>query len=324
MIVRSRHFRACFAALVALAVAVPCHVALAQPDHPRGPMGDRMGPGNRSAPPHRGPRGDMIPPWPFASEDEARRAGVDTDSAAPTGHKGVSLWLQAIQDFSIQREVLAELSGQQERLLEKLDAMRNAEQTGDLGPDSTDRAAKMRDLLEAAQENEKEVERIHQGLAKGAAKIVAHVSEVREGLLGLQTHLAASTSAEGKRGHGGRRMQDYRRRLADAIALLEKVEADPKRGAKLLLAEMPKFVPPPSSDREGDSPLIARLRDRIDRIDRSNRFLEWRLKANEREIKSVRKLIDKIAQRQETITELTDDDSPETKSDTPPPPPPQN
>jgi hypothetical protein len=313
------HLHACVVGLVALAVIMPCHVVFAQPDHPRGPKGDRARLGSRPGPPHRGQGGDMMPPWPFATDDEARRAGMDPDSVVPPGHEGVLLWVRAIQEFSIQGEVLAELNSQQERLLEELDALRNAEKTGDLDPDSTDRAAKMRDLLEAAQGNEKEIERTHRDLSKGANQLVDHATEIREGLLGLQAHLAANAEKEGRQGRDGRRLQDYKRRLADAITLLEKVESAPKKGARLLLSEMPKFVPPPAAGREGDSPLIARLRDRIDRIDRSNRFLQWRLKANEREIESVRKLIEKIAQRQEKVTELTDGDSPETKPDTLPP-----
>lgn len=252
--------------------------------------------------------------WPFNPDDYARVLGMTAEKPSDKARDALAFWTWAVQEFTAQRRSLAGLNEQQAFLLDQLEQVRGYLTEESLSLPEIERRAQIRELFMKAQENEEKIEQVQNAMKEVCGQAAPRAAEIRKRLVGVREALErkapsvgtvsvgkdAARKPQGQPGAGDRldplRSFQYRQQLDDAIGLLEQVEKAPADAVGLLMANMRKFRAYRS--RQGGVPvLLTRFEEQIARLEQSQKVLQWRLTANDREIKGLRDLLGKTLEK---------------------------
>ncbi len=252
----------------------------------------------------------------LVENDQMRKS---LDERAPLG-----IWVNAVHEYSQKREKIEKLHRQQNEIFEELSLMRpmTASDSGEMDYSSRGRVSQ---LLQAAQENEIELQALSRDLRGRLSQVVQVAPAIRSDLKRLANfvnNLAEkinSGSGDKELRQQARVIYEIKRRISEADVLLTQIQKSPDKGVDLLMQELHALVPR-SQSRDSMAPILERLEEKLARLEQSQRFLQWRLAADEREIESLRRLLDKIRENQSADTESLSVESPfnpvETKIET--------
>ncbi len=240
----------------------------------------------------------------LVENDQMRKS---LDERAPLG-----VWVNAVEEYSQKREKIEKLHRLQNEIFEELSLMRPTTVNDSSEIDYSSRG-RVSQLLQAAQENEVELQALSRDLRSRLSQVVQVVPAVRRDLQTLSkfvNSLAEKTnknSSDQKMRQQARVIYEIKRRISDAEVLLTQVQKTPEKGVDLLMQELHAFVPR-SSTRGAMTPILERLEEKLERLERSQRFLQWRLANDEREIESLRRLLEKIKENQSAEDEALKND----------------
>ncbi|MFW6303617.1 MAG: hypothetical protein ACOC2L_03260 [Candidatus Sumerlaeota bacterium] len=218
----------------------------------------------------------------------------------------LGIWINTVLEFARQREKIDALREEQNKIFEELSLMRPP--SGEESPfGEIESRGRIRQLLQAAQENEIALQSVMTELKKDLSEVVGNASRIKREIQRVSREINRAAQ-DMKREPGtedlrkeARSIFELKRRLSDAEVLLTQIEKNPDNGIDLLLQELQGFVPRRAM-RGSMAPILERLEEKLTRLERSQRFLQWRLAADEREIESLRRLLEKIHQNQSQMT----------------------
>lgn len=270
-----------FGCLLAAGLAVTA-ASLAQPPLPGGPPG----------PPDRA----------IDLPDAPNRKASDFEWRFPPGFELASgdeeplrIFLTALSDLGELVRQSGELDAKQAQLVAQAQAyQRDIQRRTGMFPNFRERS-RMRELIGELHRNQQDFRNNEEAMRQVAMRVALQAGPVRRRLQDLreawETTQGSSESGDANQDRPQRRFGD---RVSQTVAVLEAAESAPEANVNRVLYDMLRYYAEQGS--RSRSYLLQRLSERLDQIEREQALLRQSLEANDREIESLRRQIERIGQ----------------------------
>ena len=226
-----------------------------------------------------------------APEPAARAGAWHLPGIEPLGPDDpLKLWQDVTSDYARLRKTHLELTRRQGELVEQLGAQGGGDRRGPSLRNVRSRR-KMSRLAERLHENLQEQLRVDAEMQEVAKRVVDNAPRLLERLTAIRRRAVerAESAPEGETGRAARMRGRLVERLDGAITLFERIEADPEHAASRVLDTLGA-----QAQRGGRRAPGARLAERLDALEREQRFLRQRLDANEEALEELRRRIEEL------------------------------
>ena len=224
-------------------------------------------------------------------------------------------WFQMLQEFQNLAGELDALYTGQSGLLDQIELARRDEKSLQEALLTLKTRGRIRDLIQALHANEQKIETIRGTLKSRAKEMVTRAPGIRGEMQSLKDKWEARLKEWESR--GGADTQQPRRMAArvipwldDGMDLLNEIERSPENSAEALLREVRRMTLFRNEERPSFLTIYQRFREKTNKLQSEQEFLEQRMEANKREIEQVSRQLDRLAAlhaqrttRSETSTE---------------------
>jgi hypothetical protein len=209
-------------------------------------------------------------------------------------------WFQMLQEFQNLAGDLDALYTGQSGLLDQIELARRDEKSVQEALLTLKTRSRIRDLIQALHANEQKIETIRGTLKSHAKEMVTRAPGIRGEMQSLKDKLEARLKEwESK---GGADTQQPRRMAArvipwldDSMELLNEIERSPENSAEALLREVRRMTLFRNEERPNFLTIYQRFREKTNKLQSEQEFLEQRMEANKREIEEVSRQLDRLA-----------------------------
>jgi len=209
-------------------------------------------------------------------------------------------WFQMLQEFQNLAGELDALYTGQSGLLDQIELARRDEKSVQETLLTLKTRGRVRDLIQALHANEQKIETSRGTLKSHASEMVRRAPVIRAEMQSLKDRWEARLKEwESK---GGADTQQPRRMAArvipwldDGIDLLNEIERSPENSAEALLREVRRMTLFRNEERPNFLTIYQRFREKTNKLQSEQEFLEQRMEANRREIEEVSRQLDRLA-----------------------------
>jgi hypothetical protein len=212
----------------------------------------------------------------------------------------VFLWFHKLQEFQSSAGELDACYAEQSRLFDQIELARRDEKSVQETLLTLKSRGRIRDLIQALHASEQNTEPIRNSLKSQAQDMVQSAPVIRAEMQSLKDKCEARLKEWGSK--GGPDTQQPRRMAArvipwldDSIDLLNEIERSPENSADTLLREVRRMTLFRNEERPNFLTIYQRFREKTNKLQSEQEFLEQRMEANRREIEEVSRQLDRLA-----------------------------